>query len=147
MFLRLAISWGHAHPGSRRCAAGPCIVNSGCRLTVREIQGYLAHKRHSPPPSKEHHMTLGIVILKDPRRGVFLMSEAPLYWGMTSGTRSKGLEWGGHVASVEQDIHGCSFGINTDLFLDLESSNYAPYFRERVSDALSSTQIHESYTL
>ena len=38
------------------------------------MQGYLAHKKHS--------MTLGIVLLKGPRRGAFLMSQVPLYCGV-----------------------------------------------------------------
>ena len=33
--------------------------------------------RNSPPP-KDHHRTLGIVLLYGPRRGVFLMSVVPL---------------------------------------------------------------------
>ena len=33
------------------------------------------------PPAKDHHMTLGIVLLKGPGRGVFLMSEVLLYRG------------------------------------------------------------------
>ena len=30
------------------------------------------------PPPKDHHRTLGTVLLSGPRRGVFLMSEVPL---------------------------------------------------------------------
>ena len=33
--------------------------------------------RNSPPP-EDHHRTLGIVLLKGPMRGVFLMGEVPL---------------------------------------------------------------------
>ena len=38
------------------------------------LQGYLAHKT---PPRR----TLGIFLLQGPRRGVFLVSEVPLYGG------------------------------------------------------------------
>jgi len=41
------------------------------------LQGYLAHKKQPPP--KDHHMTLGLVLLHGPTEGVFLMSEVPLY--------------------------------------------------------------------
>ena len=33
--------------------------------------------RNSPPP-KDHHRTLGAVLLEGPTRGVFLVSEVPL---------------------------------------------------------------------
>ena len=41
-------------------------------------QGYLAHKKHPPPP-KDHHRALITSLLRGPREGLFLMSEAPLY--------------------------------------------------------------------
>ena len=46
-------------------------------LSPYRIQGYLAHKK--TPTPWDHHMTLGIVLLQGPRRGVFLISEVPLY--------------------------------------------------------------------
>ena len=38
--------------------------------------GYFAHKTHPPP--WEHHKSLGIVLLKGPSGGLFLMSKVPL---------------------------------------------------------------------
>ena len=37
------------------------------------VQGYLAHKKQPPPQG--HHRALGIILLKGPRGGWFLMSE------------------------------------------------------------------------
>ena len=49
-------------------------------LTVRHLQGYLAHKKQPPPlgPPYDHRC---VVPLQGPRRGVFLMSELPLWCG------------------------------------------------------------------
>ena len=47
------------------------------------VQGSLAHKKQPPP--LDHHRTLGIVLLKGPRRGVFLMSEVPVYTTLVPG--------------------------------------------------------------
>ena len=43
---------------------------------IGTLHGYLAHEK-LPPPPKDHHKTLGIVLLWGPRKGVFLMSEVP----------------------------------------------------------------------
>ena len=40
------------------------------------LQGYLFHKKQ--PPTKDHHTTLGKVLLQGPRMGMFLISEVPL---------------------------------------------------------------------
>jgi hypothetical protein len=43
------------------------------------LKGGTSLIRTSPPPPQDHHRTLGIVLLKGPRRGLFLVSEVPLY--------------------------------------------------------------------
>ena len=45
------------------------------------LQGYLAHEKQPPPPLGPLYDPLGIVLLQGPRRGVFIMSEVPLYPG------------------------------------------------------------------
>ena len=42
------------------------------------IQGYLAHKKPTPPP-EDHHRALGIALLRGPTGTRFLMGEVPLY--------------------------------------------------------------------
>ena len=44
---------------------------------MKGLQGYFAHEKQPPP--QDHHMTLGIVLLQVPRRGVFLMSESRVW--------------------------------------------------------------------
>jgi len=43
------------------------------------VQGYLAHKKRTPP--WDYHRALGTGLLQGPRGGRFLMSEVPLYEG------------------------------------------------------------------
>jgi len=53
-------------------------VRAVARRRPPKLQGYLAHKKQQPPP-RTTIGPLGIVVLQGPRRGVFLMSEVPLY--------------------------------------------------------------------
>ena len=72
--------------------------------------------RNRPPP-RDHHMTLGIVLLKGPRRGVFLMSEVPLYMTcVTCGYRhappqgpTVGLVLG--ASDHPEETKGCATGV------------------------------------
>ena len=47
-------------------------------LNLELYRGTSFIRNSPPPPPKNHRRTLGIVLLKGPRRGVFLMSEVPL---------------------------------------------------------------------
>jgi len=52
-------------------------------VVAPHVQGYPSLIRKSPSP-QDQHMTLGIVSLKGPRRGVFLVSKIPLYTDLAS---------------------------------------------------------------
>jgi len=58
-------------------------------VRVAHLQGYLAHKK--PPPPKDHHRTLGMVLLYGARRVVSLMSEVPLYHARSPPTTREGV--------------------------------------------------------
>ena len=57
----------------------PLDCLQGRKQREATVQGYLAHEEQ--PPASEYHRTLGIVLLEGPRRGVFIVSEVPLYHG------------------------------------------------------------------
>ena len=67
------------------------VYPRGHAATMKELlQGYLAHKK-TPPPLKDHHRALGIVLLSEPEGGHFLVSEIRLYGsrGRQSGSSSR----------------------------------------------------------
>ena len=53
------------------------ILSMATRARTLQPQGHLAHKKHPLP--LDHHRSLGIGLLQGPTRGVFLMSEVPMY--------------------------------------------------------------------
>ena len=46
--------------------------------------------RNSPPTPEDHHRTLGIVLLWEPRGRLFLISEVPLHHTLIDATETEG---------------------------------------------------------
>ena len=64
---------------------------------------------NSPTPPQDHPRTLGAVLLKGPRRGMFFMSEVPLYrWFEGVRLGRQGIAPGTTIHTVDLDGFGAS---------------------------------------
>jgi hypothetical protein len=58
--------------------ANPVCTSCNWGIQRGVYRQYLAHKKHQRP--SDHHWSWGIGIMLIPTRGIFLMSQVPLYW-------------------------------------------------------------------
>ena len=68
---------------------------------IPRLQGYLTCQK--TPTTEDHHMALGIALLKGPRGGAFLMGEVPLY--IHSKLRTRAVPWGVLGSALAATVH------------------------------------------